>query len=233
MAELAIASGIAGIITLSSAVVATGYKYVSSVATAPEDLKDLIREIASMNTLLTKLVSVSLSPGWVPRDAFDALAREGVIEDCENTLRSVHSILRNSEPGKGKIMKNLCKSLLWPAKRKDIIKHRDRVSRLCTLLHEAIAIDNTSTLERIEFRQEENIIIATDVKRDIAQIEELKVFEWLSLLNPALKHTATSSLLQPGTSNWFLTHKAFLDWRNCGDMLWLKGHAGTGKMVLV
>lgn len=54
MAEpLSIASGVAGIITLSNAVVAAGYSYFNSVRSAPEDLKDLVREIALLNMLIS------------------------------------------------------------------------------------------------------------------------------------------------------------------------------------
>lgn len=234
MAEpLSIASGIAGIITLSSAVVATGYKYLDSVSSAPEELKDLICEIASINSLLSQLISHSVSQNLGLQDAFDALAQQNVLRDCEETLYKVQSLLHDCELTTGKRHRKALNVLFWPLKQKEIIKNRDRLSRLCTSLHTAISIDNASALKRIEKKREGDAEVTRYIAQDSHDIQVQKVLAWLSSVNPIGKHTATAILQQPGTYDWFLREQVFLDWMNHGDFLWLHGPSGTGKTVLM
>jgi hypothetical protein len=93
MAEpLSIASGVAGLIALSSAVVAAGYKYFSSVRSAPEELKELVRVITLLHTLVSQLVAQSLSARHRPHSTLVALADQDTFQDCYQTLKSVQSI---------------------------------------------------------------------------------------------------------------------------------------------
>lgn len=89
---LSIASGVAGIITLSSAVVAAGFKYFSSVGSAPADLKNLVREISLLHTLVSQFATQSLDTGQAPHKALDALVDQAVFEDCFATLRQYRNI---------------------------------------------------------------------------------------------------------------------------------------------
>jgi IS30 family transposase len=90
MAEpLSIASGIAGIITLSTAVLTAGYKYLNSVSTAPEEFKSLVRETASLNAVLSQLISHSLSEQIVPQIVSHTLVQQDVLQDCKQTLYNI------------------------------------------------------------------------------------------------------------------------------------------------
>ena len=55
------ASGITALITLSTAVLAAGFKYLHSVLSAPEEFKSLVQETASLNGVLSQLNSHALS----------------------------------------------------------------------------------------------------------------------------------------------------------------------------
>ena len=233
MAEpLSVASGVAGIITLSSAVVAAGYKYLNSVRSAPEDLKDLIREIASLNTLISQLVTLSLSAGPSPRDALVALADQNVLQDCQQTLLTVQKHVNSCELISSR-RKNAIKILSWPMKQKDIVKGRESISRLCSILTAAVTIDNASSLVEMELIQQRSLVHTETLVSISHNMEEQKILAWLSTFNPEAKHIATTALQQPGTSDWLLQKQAVITWIDSGDFLWLYGASGTGKTVLV
>lgn len=234
MAEpLSIASGVAGIITLSSAVVAASYKYFSSVRSAPEDLKKLVREISLLNTLILQFVTQSLDTAQAPRKALDALVDQAVFEDCFATLKAVQKHLDNSQPVQGSTSKNALRVLIWPLKKDDIAKSRERVGRFCDLLTTACVLDNTQSINRLENLQHTNLKQTTAVLTIAPSIEERKMLDWLSILDPRPKHAATKDLQRPGTSDRLLRKDVVTDCVNLGGFLWLTGSSGTGKTVLV
>lgn len=234
MAEpLSIASGIAGLITLSTAVLAAGYKYLNSVSSAPEDFKSLVRETASLNAVLSQLISHSLSEQIVPQSTSHTLAQQDVLQDCEQTLHNVQSLIRDCELVSGQRRKNAVNTLLWPLKQKEIIKNHERLGRLCASLHTAISIKSASTLRTLEHEQKRGNDVIRELARNADEIQAQKILDWLSSLDPAVKHTATTLLKQSGTVEWFLQEQAVLDWMSHGKLFWVHGASGTGKTVLV
>jgi hypothetical protein len=83
---LSVASGVAGIITLNSAVVAAGYKYIDAVRSAPKEIKDLMREICFLNTIVSQLATHTLSTDSGSHPALVALDDEHVFQECEATF---------------------------------------------------------------------------------------------------------------------------------------------------
>jgi hypothetical protein len=106
MAEpLSTISSIAGLTTLSTAVLTAGYKFINTVLSAPEEFGSLIRETAYLSTVLSQLISHSLSAQAVP------LIQQGVLQDCENILRNIQSLIYDCERRSRTIH-----ALLWPLK---------------------------------------------------------------------------------------------------------------------
>jgi ankyrin repeat domain-containing protein 50 len=234
MAEpLSITSGIAGLISLSATVLTAGYNYLNSVSSAPEDFTSLIRKIASLNAVLSQLISHSLSEQTVHQIGPHALVQQDVLQDCEKTLLNIQLLIRDCKPVGGHRRKNALNALVWPLKQKEIIKNRERLSRLCANLHTTISIESASTLRALEHEQKWGSMVIRELVRNTDDFQEQKLLEWLSPLDPIVKHTAATLLKQPGTDEWFLQEKTFLDWLNDGSLLWLHGISGTGKTVLM
>lgn len=234
MAEpLSIASGVAGIITLSSAVVAANYTYFSSVRSASEDLKNLVREISLLNTLVLQFATQSLDKGQAPRKALDALVDQAVFDDCLATLKAVQKHLDHIQLTPGSSSKNALRALTWPLKKDEIAKGRERIERLCTLLTTANALDNTRALGRLEASQRTNLEYNKELLRIFHSTEERKMLDWLSMHDPRPKHNATRILQQPGTSDWLLQKGIVAEWIDQGGFLWINGPSGCGKTVLV
>jgi hypothetical protein len=53
---LSIAAGVAGLLTLSSAIVETGFHFINSEGLASKELAELVKEIAYLNGLLLQIV---------------------------------------------------------------------------------------------------------------------------------------------------------------------------------
>jgi hypothetical protein len=227
-----IATGVAGIITLSSAVVAAGYKYFNSVRSASTEMKDLIREIAFMHMLVSKYATQSLS-ACNPYSPFISLVDQEIFDDCHDVLRRVQKHLDHSLFMDGSHEKNVFKHLLWPLKRDDIVRGRERISRLCAILNTATTIDNANSLEKLLEMQELGLKHTQQLASNSHDIEERKILDWLSMYNPRAKHSATKILQQPGTSDWLLQEQTITAWIDQGGFLWLNGSCGIGKSVLV
>jgi hypothetical protein len=230
---ISIGSGIAGLISLSSAVLAAGFHYVNSVSSAPEDFKNLVRETASLSGLLSQFVSHSLSEQTVQQIGSHTIIQQDIQQDCAATLRNIQSLIRDCEFAGGHRRKTAVNALLWPLKQKEIIKNRERLGRLCASLHTAISIESAATLQTLEHEQKWGNVAIRELARNAEEIQEQKMLDWLSPLDPTVKHTASMLLKQPGTDEWFLEEKTFLEWLNDGSLLWLYGASGTGKTVLM
>lgn len=113
MAEpLSIASGIAGLITLSTAVLAAGYEYLNSVSRAPEEFKGLVSEIACLNTVLSQVISFCLSDQIAPRTVAHMLKQEDVLQDCEQILHKIQTLMHDCGLVSGQRGKNAVNALL-------------------------------------------------------------------------------------------------------------------------
>lgn len=230
---ISITSGITGLITLSTAVLAAGYKYMNSVSSAPEDFKSLVRETASLSTVLCQLISHSLSKKTVQHIGAHRFEQQDVLQDCEETLYNIQSLIRDCELVNRRGGRNVVNTLLWPLKKKEIIKNRERLSRLCASLHTAVSIESASALRTLEHEQKCGNEVIKEFARNVNEIQEQKILDWLSLLDQTTKHTTTTLLKQPGTDEWFLKEQTVLDWLNHGKLFWLRGSSGTGKTVIM
>lgn len=231
--QLSIASGIAGLVSLSSSIVVAGYKYGTSVSTAPEDFKSLIRETAALSTMLSQLVSHSLSKQAVQQSVFYQLKQQRVLEHCEETLRQIEMLIFDFEPVSGHYMKNALNTVSWPFKQKDIASSRESLSRLYASLHAAISIDNASALVRLESKQDRTHEAIINISQTTIQANEHKILDWLSSLDPNSKHRATTHLHQPNTSLWLLEEQSLHEWLGQGTFIWLHGPSGIGKTILM
>jgi len=230
---LSIASGVAGLISLSSNVVVAGYKYVDSISSAPEDLKSLLRETASLSAVLSQLMAHCMSDDGMQQIADYKPAQQNVFQECEHALQGVQSLLRDCELVSMRHGKNAVTTLLWPHKQKETVKSRDCLNRLCASLHTAIAIKSATTLRILEREQKRSNEVVKKLEHTARNVEERKILDWLSTLDETVKHTNTKVLKQSGTYEWFLKEQRVLNWLDTGTLLWLNGASGAGKTVLV
>lgn len=234
MAEpLSIASGIAGVITLSSAIATAGYKFTSSVKSAPEELKGLVDETKYLSTLLSQLGHFQVSHPVSSNVGFIKLLEDNILSDIQTSLHEVGRQLKLQEKLQERHSKRIIGSVLWPLKRNDIVKIRERITRLCAIIHTSITSDGFSRLASIEAAQNESLETQKEVVWHVQQSEQEKILCWLSILDHVHKQQATALLRRPSTFDWFFQERTFLDWKSNSKILWLSAPSGAGKTVLL
>ena len=230
---LSIAFGITNLATLSTAVLAAGYKYLSTVSSAPEELQGLLLETAALSAVLSQLDSHSLSEKLVNQISSQTLVQQEILRECRENLLNIQSLISDCELVGRNGRKNPVNALLWPLKKDKIIKNRERLCRLCASLHTSISIESASTLRHLKQDQEWGNAAIGELTLNAHGFREQKILEWLSTLDSTAKHTATTILKQPGTDEWFLRERSFLDWLDRGKLLWVHASSGRGKTVLM
>lgn len=120
-----IASGLAGLLSLSAAILSQGYCYVSSVSSAPEELYFLLDGTAALNTVLRQLstlaanVQQSTLGGNTTADTLSTFSKDGSLDRCDKLLKSIQGSIAKCEQIKGHPTSNLGKRLIWPFKEKE------------------------------------------------------------------------------------------------------------------
>ncbi|CUS14576.1 unnamed protein product, partial [Tuber aestivum] len=51
-----------------------------------------------------------------------------------------------------------------------------------------------------------------------------EVLKWLNVVDPSTNYSSALTVREPGTGNWLLTGREYLDWKeSSGGVLWLYG----------
>ena len=144
MAEaLGAASAVAGLLSLSGKVLAEGYDIISTVHRAPKELRELLKEVASLSTLLDHLSSLpdeTRDPEYADARLKD-LAQAGQIRECEESLLLVRKSIEKCQAVKGEQVKNLGRRMLWPFKEKETKETLGRLARIRGHLTTAVTVD--------------------------------------------------------------------------------------------
>ena len=224
MDPVSLATGITGLITLSTAVVTEGCKYLKSVSAAPKEFRDLVRETASLSAVLSQIVPQSLTEGTA--DGYRGVRVE-LLKDCEDTLRNVQSVVDEC----ASVGQTGANALLWPRRKTKIVKNREPLSRLCATLHAAVSLEGVVTLRMLEREQRYSSEFIKTLTQHVDETQSQKILDWLSVYDPATKHKTTSASRHPNTYEWILKEPVLLQWLDQGSLLWLRGSSGTGKTV--
>ncbi|KIK64960.1 hypothetical protein GYMLUDRAFT_380976 [Collybiopsis luxurians FD-317 M1] len=59
-----------------------------------------------------------------------------------------------------------------------------------------------------------------------------KIYDWLKAPDCSANHVAAADKRTPGTGQWILNHPEYQKWKDCPNILWIQGKAGSGKTVL-
>lgn len=217
MAELAAASSIAGILSLTIQVIQISQRYISGVRNASRTIRGYFRELMIMRLVLEDFQAfVNNEDGTATTCA--------ALEACSAELESLRSELHN------RMNSNTSASrfnrLTWPFAEDETRRRTEVLHRYQSSLHVLLAAQNhrlaASTLiaiERLEARQEQHV--------------KERIVQWLSQADPLVNHTAARDKHEPSTGNWFLNSEEFIAWkRNDVSNLWIRSIAGAGKTIL-
>lgn len=230
MAEvLAVASGIAGLLSLTIEVYSVSSRYISCVQQASRSILDIQRELKVLKTILSELDKA------LEATEADALFKErpSVLSSIENTeeYREVLQRLQAKllkESAKTGITAKL-KSFTWPFSEERTQGILDVLRRHVNAFGQALSIDSF----RVEFEILKEVQFLSKRQRENTQT---RLLEWLSPKAQDVKQKQHDIFARRvgSTGNWLLVHEDFRHWSSdpSPPILWCSGDPGTGKTVL-
>ncbi|EKD17225.1 uncharacterized protein L3040_008869 [Drepanopeziza brunnea f. sp. 'multigermtubi'] len=240
MAEIiGLTASVVQLVQFSGDILVAGYGFLSKVARAPAEMRDLLSESAGLNCVLGHLQTLVESPAS-PTDALHSLEKLGTFKECHALLVGIKRSLDACEQVHGKDLRNFGRKLVWPFKERETRDALQRLGRIRGLISSAIDNDSALALRRIEKGQaamlNEVTDISTGLKVQISRDDFTKVTDWLCTLTEWNASESLQSALQvrhQGTGTWFLESTTFKSWtRNGNGLFWITGAPGSGKTVL-
>ncbi|OJJ65842.1 hypothetical protein ASPBRDRAFT_139328 [Aspergillus brasiliensis CBS 101740] len=70
------------------------------------------------------------------------------------------------------------------------------------------------------------------LKASVQDLKRKEVLGWIYSQDPFMLYQSRESRRHPGTCQWFLQGREYLQWRSTGPLLWVKGEVGCGKSFL-
>ena len=142
MAELATASGIAGLISLTIEVFGIGYKYIQGVRGAFSSVHRLLKELEDLQTVLRRVEQFSedIDEADVFGDTGSCLLSIEKSNEYIDLLHKVRNKLQHRQTGSS--IRDGMKSLTWPFSEKETSALADSLHRHLEIYNTAFAVDN-------------------------------------------------------------------------------------------
>ncbi|KAN0114628.1 Ankyrin repeat-containing domain protein [Hyaloscypha variabilis] len=228
MAEiLGVASGIAGLLSLTIEVYSTSAKYISGVKNASSTINEILRELKALKTILTELDKVNehTESEKVFQDRTSSLLS---IEDAEEyrdvlTRLQVKLLKQASQTGLSLKLRNFA----WPFSEEKTRNMVDTLRRHIGIFTQALTIDT--------------VFITSEILKEVRTLGQgqrekrsTEVLDWLSTLDMAAKQQDVLTRRYESTGKWFLENEMFLNWigDDSAPILWCPGDPGVGKTVV-
>lgn len=217
MAEVAAASSIGGLLSLTIQVIQISQKYISGIRNASKTIRGYFRELEIMRLVLEDLEA------FTKRDE-NTITTDTALHAYADELECLRSKLRRRMDSTSPA--NRFNRLTWPfaedeTRRLTEVLHRYQSSlhTLLTAQNRRLAVSTLAAIDKVEARQEQ------EVKERIVQ--------WLSVADPLVNHTAARDKHEPATGDWFLHSDEFATWNSDPlSNLWIRSIAGAGKTIL-
>ncbi|OQV01834.1 NACHT domain-containing protein [Cladophialophora immunda] len=222
-----IVTGVAGLLSLTGAVISQCYCYGCAVAEAPDEARRLVSEVTSLNGILLGVQGLAAQmnlPGY---------QLESPLKNCKLVLESVSTKLRKFSPGLSKSPgKRAINRLLWPLRKNEtdelitaVERHKNSLSLSLNSLSVEALMSQSATLETVSDT-------LTEITYNNAEQERREILHWLCEHHYEAQFQRAYQLYCNGTCNWLLDDPTFLDWSKArSSLLWMHGHAGSGKTI--
>lgn len=140
MAEaVALVASVITIIQLTGAVTALGYRYIASIKRAPDDVQQLVDELAALGKVLTAVRTYADKyPNSTTLDLLND--QNGPLRGCAEELNKLQAKL---QPKVG--FKGVVENFKWPFKENETLQHISRLERHKNLFVFALTADQMQT----------------------------------------------------------------------------------------
>ena len=142
MAEaLALASGVASLLSLVVGVTNTSHEFIQNVRHASGEIQSYFMELTNLEKVLKELDNLVNNPKykvlWAQHGYF--LFTDSGVNECRQLLEALQEKLQKVMPGKSKAHK-LLKHLRWPFTAGELQKVIDRLHRIQGTFHASLSI---------------------------------------------------------------------------------------------
>ena len=156
------------LISFTGDLLVRGYGYLAKVRKAPAEIRALMRETATLNSLLAQLQDqvVEAEYDGTANHALQTLEMLGTFEDCETLMRLIESGIKTCEQVDGERLRNLGKQIVWPFKGNEMKELKEQLRLLIDTFDSAVTLDSSRTLKNVK-------TIVNSIDRNV--IENLQV----------------------------------------------------------
>lgn len=220
MAELGVASGVAGLLSLVFDVIQVAGKYIHAVSASNRSVLDVLDILTSLQAIFIRFQKQVNNVGLeaIVGARSQALSSTAMAA-CEKRLRELQTVLKGYLNDEGHLKKR--HALAWPFRSDQTKDLLDSLGRHRDIFHAALSADildvSLSTHQKVADHQASDRLHA--------------VVDWLCPLG-----TSTPQRLdvEVDTSIHIRADQNFQNWlATPGNILWCYGDAGCGKTVLV
>ncbi|GES56885.1 hypothetical protein ATETN484_0001009000 [Aspergillus terreus] len=232
---LAIASGIAGLLSLGIQVTHGLVKFYATYKDRDTDLEKITRNLASLLSIF-RLLDVAVNERRSQADTQDLLREvEKAVRDCEETIAELQSECEKFHKDSTASLKDRVRvagrRAAYPFRKSTLQKLEEDVSEIRENLSFALDVLQLKSHSQIEDSISE---IKALVERTNACQVSFTIRSWLGAPDASANHNATCAKRTLETTGmWFVNGHHFRKWlRDRNSFLWMNGFAGCGKSVL-
>ena len=229
MAEvLGIASGVAGLMSLTIEVFQISYDYIDKVHNASTTIRRFLGELQDLKAVLIKFEQMikNTDDQGIFGDDQSCLLSIGESNEYVHLLDSIrHKLEKRRADGS---FRQKLKALTWPFSDDKTLGLIQALHRHLEIYQTALALDNLNV-----GKQTLNEVRHSKAAQQGSQVEA--VLEWLSPLNMYQIQQDTLSRRYGNTGSWLLEEPSFQKWvksERSNRTLWCPGDPGTGKTVI-
>lgn len=234
---LSVASGVAGLVSLTIQATQLACKYVAEVSEAGETALQCLRSLSLLRDVLARIHETEQSEAVaaiVTRKS--DLIPPSDLEKCTHNVERVRQRLQTLFYDDGKVKRR--KALAWPFQSAESAKLIKQLQDFRDTLTSVTAADS------LEISAKSHAVV-TDTQKDVGSIkasmesgfqdeEARRLLTWISGDDTEHWRFVGSATAPVGNGSFFLDSVEFKDWQSSsGDILWMHGAPGSGKSMLV
>ncbi|KAI3027374.1 hypothetical protein CBS147347_4660 [Aspergillus niger] len=251
-----LAAGVAGFVSLGLQVSQSIITYYNGWRHCREDVDDICYSVGEMRRMLTILEETVKRK---PLKSCDGTADfEKLLKRCENTMRRLDAKVKkvqDNTASSGFIARarSEWERVKYPLKESTILKLRDILQEqkldlilIINVLNTDVSSAESETLAQhmsqlscdisqleADVGENKNILKASvQASTIVTDLKRKEVLGWIYCQDPFMLYQSRESRRHPGTCQWFLQGREYLQWRSTGPLLWVKGEVGCGKSFL-
>jgi DNA replication protein DnaC len=221
MAEIALASSVAGLLSLAIQVADISHRYFSSVKSSSKTIKGYFRELEVLKLVLRKFDDLAKDPNTATHFSSENIT---VVDGCREELEDLRSKLhkRSSDPTFPKPLNRLT----WPFAEDETQRLVAVIHRYQASFHAVLSADHFKL--NVETLAEINKSTTEDAQENLRTL-----VAWISPANPTSNHVTAREKHESMTGRWLLDSKTFAQWSTARQSsMWIYGIPGAGKTIL-